>query len=67
MKKTYKAPAVSVHKLLIESEILGQSRFRRTDYGNHRNAVDPFGLDPSQGCDESYSIDLVEGEGWETL
>lgn len=67
MKKTYIAPAVSVHKLNIESSLLGPSQFRRTDFGNYRFKESPYELNPELGPDESYSIDLIDGDDWETL
>ena len=68
MKKTYIAPALSLHKLNIESSLLGPSQYRRVDFGNKPKKdvspceyvpdVEQFGIDPIEG---------VEGDDWSTL
>ncbi len=67
MKKTYIAPALSLHKLNIESSLLGPSRFTRVDVGNFREPDAEKVLNPSEGPDKSWTIDLIEGDEWETL
>lgn len=66
MKKTYIAPALSLHKLNIESSLLGPSQYRRVDFGNKPKSKDftPYEYVPDV---EQYGIEPIEGDDWSTL
>lgn len=70
MKKTYIAPAISLHKLQIESSVLALSN-NRALFGNKKNRDDAAGkfdgyVVPYE-ADEDWAITPVEGDDWSTL